>query len=74
MESVQRGLVRMSSSDAARDRSDTSLEPILVALEHIEAQGNLLLFAPDHERRTRLMKLMTEIELVDGIQWPRSMN
>jgi hypothetical protein len=64
MESVQRGLVRMSSSDVARDRSDTSLEPILVALEHIEAQGSLLLFAPDHERRARLMKLMTEIELV----------
>ena len=70
------GLVHMSRSDAAREGSDaqTSLELILVALEHIEAQGSLLLFAPDHERRARLMKLMTEIELVDGIQWPRSMN
>ena len=54
----------MSSSDAARDRSDTALEPILVALEHIEAQGSLLLFAPDHAQRVRLMKVMTEIELV----------
>jgi hypothetical protein len=56
----------MSTSDAARERRDsqTPLEPILAALEHIEAQGSLLLFAPDHARRARLMKLMTEIELV----------
>ena len=56
----------MSSSGTARDSSDaqTSLEPILVALEYIEAQGSLLFFASDHDRRARLMKLMTEIELV----------
>jgi len=54
------------SSEAVRERRDlqTPLEPILVALEHIEARGSLLLFAPDHARRVRLMKLMTEIELV----------
>jgi len=56
----------MLNSDAARDRSDAqrSLEPILVALERIEAQGSLMLFAPDHGQRVRLMKLMTEFELV----------
>ena len=56
----------MSMSDAIRDTRDTqpSLEPILVALEHIEARGSLLLFAPDHAQRVRLMKVMTEIELV----------
>jgi hypothetical protein len=34
---------RMSSSDALRETSDTqtSLEPILLALEHIEARGSL---------------------------------
>ena len=56
----------MSTSDAVRERRDTqaSLEPILVALEHIEAQGSLLLFAPDHAQRVRLMRVMTEIKLV----------
>ena len=41
-----------------------SLEPILVALEHIEAHGSLLAFTHDHSQRVRLMKVMTEIELV----------
>jgi hypothetical protein len=40
------------------------VDPIFVALEHIEARGSLLLFAPDHAQRVRLMKVMTEIELV----------
>ena len=51
------------TSDTIRD-SQTSLEPILVALEHIEARGSLLSFAHDHARRVRLMKVMTEIALV----------
>jgi hypothetical protein len=56
----------MSSSDAIRETRDTqtSLEPILLALEHIEARGSLLAFTHDHSQRVRLMKVMTEIELV----------
>jgi hypothetical protein len=56
----------MSTFDAIRDRRDTQtpLESILVALEHIEARGSLLSFALDHAQRVRLMKVMTEIELV----------
>ena len=56
----------MSTSDAVRERGDsqTTLELILVALEHIEARGSLLLLAPDHAWRIRLMKRMTEFELV----------
>jgi hypothetical protein len=46
-----------------RERRD-SLEPILVALEHIEARGSLLTFTHDHSQRARLMKAMTELELV----------
>jgi hypothetical protein len=60
------GLFRMSTSDAIGKRRDTqtSLEPILAALNHIELRGSLLSFAGDHVERVRLMKLMTEIELV----------
>jgi hypothetical protein len=56
----------MSMSDAIRETRDAqkSLEPILVALEHIEARGSLLSFTHDHAQRVRLMKVMTEIELV----------
>ena len=56
----------MSTSDAVRERDDsqTTLDLILAALEHIEARGTLLLLAPDHAWRVRLMKLMTEFELV----------
>jgi hypothetical protein len=56
----------MSTSDAIREKRDKQplAEPLFVALEHIEAQGSLLLFAPDHAQRVRLMKAMTEIELV----------
>ena len=56
----------MSTSDAVRERGDsqTTLELILVALEHIEARGSLLSLAPDHAWRVRLMKLMTEFKLV----------
>jgi hypothetical protein len=56
----------MSSSDALRETRDpqTSLEPILLTLEHIEARGSLLAFTHDHSQRVRLMKVMTEIELV----------
>jgi siderophore synthetase component len=42
----------------------TPVDPIFVALEHIEARGSLLLFAPDHAQRVQLMKVMAEIELV----------
>jgi len=41
------------------------LEPLLVALEHIEARGNLLLLSTDHAHRVRIMKAMTELELVE---------
>jgi hypothetical protein len=44
--------------------AQTSLEPILMALEHIETHGSLLSFTRDHAQRVRLMKRMTEIELV----------
>jgi hypothetical protein len=44
--------------------TQTPAEPIFVALEHIETRGSLLLFVPDHAQRVRLMKMMTEIELV----------
>jgi hypothetical protein len=57
----------MPTSDAIRERRDTQtpvVEPIFVALEHIETRGSLLLFASDHAQRVRLMKMMTEIELV----------
>ena len=56
----------MSSSDAMRETRDTQtvLRPTLVALERIEASGRLLAFTHDHSRRVRLMKVMTEIELV----------
>jgi hypothetical protein len=51
--------VRMPTP-SIRDKSDTQtpVELIFVAL------GSLLLFAPDHAQRVRLMKMMTEIELV----------
>jgi hypothetical protein len=57
----------MSTSDAIREKTDTqtSLEPLLVALEHIEARGNLLLLSTDHAHRVRIMKAMTELELVE---------
>ena len=57
----------MSTSDTTireRGDSETTLELILIALEHIEARGSLLLLAPDHAWRSRLMKLMTEFKLV----------
>ena len=56
----------MSTSAAIRERNDTQavLQPILVALEHIEARGSLLRFAHDHRQRVRLMQAMIEIELV----------
>jgi hypothetical protein len=56
----------MPTSDAMRETTDTqaTLEPILVALEHIEVRGSLLSFTHDHAHRVRLMKVMTEIELV----------
>ena len=56
----------MSTSDAIRE-GDTqrNLEPLLVALEHIEARGNLLLLATDHAHRVRIMKSMTELKLVE---------
>jgi hypothetical protein len=44
--------------------AQTSLEPILLALEHIETHGSLLSFTLDHAQRVQLMKRMTEIELV----------
>ena len=44
--------------------AQTSLEPILVALEHIETHGSLLSFTRDHAQRVRLMERMTEIKLV----------
>ena len=53
----------MPTPDVMREPRD-SLEPILVALEHIEARGSLLAFTHDHSQRVRLMKVMTEIELV----------
>ena len=53
----------MSSLHELSD-AQTSLEPILVALEHIETRGSLLSFTHDHAQRVRLMKIMTEIELV----------
>jgi hypothetical protein len=56
----------MPRSGAIRETRDaqTSLEPILLALEHIEARGSLLSFTHDHAQRVRLMKVMTEIEVV----------
>jgi hypothetical protein len=50
----------MSSSDTDSE----TLELILVALEHIETRGSLMLFASDHAQRVRLMKRMTEFKLV----------
>jgi hypothetical protein len=59
--------VGMSMSDAIREKRDTqtTLEPLLIALEHIEAQGSLLLLSTDHAHRVRIMKAMTELELVE---------
>jgi hypothetical protein len=53
----------MSTLHAIID-AQTSLAPILAALEHIEAHGSLLSFTRDHAQRVQLMKQMTEIELV----------
>ena len=53
----------MSTLDEISD-AQASLEPILVALEHIETHGSLLSFTPDHAQRVRLMKRMTEFKLV----------
>ena len=36
-----------------------------MALEHIEARGNLLLLATDHAHRVQIMMAMTELELVE---------
>jgi hypothetical protein len=59
--------VDMWTSDAIvenRERQET-LEPLLAALEHIAVKGSLLLLAPDHEHRVRIMKAMAELELVE---------
>jgi hypothetical protein len=53
----------MSRSDTVREK-DSQIELILVALEHIEARGSPMLFAPDHTQRVRLMKRITEFKLV----------
>ena len=53
----------MSSLHEMRD-AQTSLEPILVALEHIETHGSLLSFTRDHAHRARFMNRMTEIAVV----------
>jgi hypothetical protein len=55
------------SYDAKRENTDTqaTLEPLLAALEHIAVKGSLLLLAPDHAHRVRIMKAMTELELVE---------
>jgi hypothetical protein len=57
----------MSTSHAIRENGDrqATLEPLFVALEHIEASGSLLLLATDHAHRVRIMKAMTELELVE---------
>jgi hypothetical protein len=55
---------RPTKATRERDDSQTTLELILVALEHIEAHGSLLLLEPDHAWRVRLMRRMTEFELV----------
>jgi len=57
----------MSTSDAIREKKDTqaALGPLLVALEHIEAWGSLLLLVTDHAHRVRIMKAMTELRLVE---------
>jgi hypothetical protein len=53
----------MPTPGGIRETSDL-LETILVALEHIEGRGCLLTFTHDHSQRARLMKAMTELELV----------
>jgi len=57
----------MWTSDAIAENKErqATLEPLLAALEHIAVKGNLLLLAPDHEHRVRIMKAMTELELVE---------
>jgi hypothetical protein len=61
-----KNVVMADSERSRRETTDTqgTLEPILVALEHIEVRGSLLSFTHDHAQRVRLMKVMTEIELV----------
>jgi hypothetical protein len=56
----------MTSADAIRDNTQATLEPLLDALEQIEARGNLLSLANDHAHRVQIMKMMTELGLV---QW-----
>jgi len=56
----------MASADTIRDNTQVALEPLLDALEQIEARGNLLLLANDHAHRVQIMKMMTELGLV---QW-----
>jgi hypothetical protein len=53
----------MPSPDVTRETRD-SIEAILLALEHIEGRGCLLTFTHDHSQRSRLMKGMTELDLV----------
>jgi hypothetical protein len=57
----------MSTSDAIGENRDTqaTLEPLLAALEHIAVKGSLLLLATDRAHRVRIMKAMTELELVE---------
>jgi hypothetical protein len=56
----------MSRFDAMREKNDTQtpIQPILIAFEHIETFGSLLASTHNHPRRVRLMRVMTEIELV----------
>lgn len=54
----------MAAADARRENTQT-LEPLLDALEQIEARGNLLLLTNDHAHRVQIMKRMTELGLVE---------
>ena len=55
----------MSDAVGENNERQATLEPLLAALEHIAVRGNLLLLVTDHAHRARIMKTMTELELVD---------
>jgi predicted transcriptional regulator len=55
----------MSDAVGENNERQATLEPLLAALEHIAVRGNLLLLVTDHAHRARIMKAMTELELVE---------
>ena len=57
-----------STPNGVIEKLNREVNAVVVALEHIEARGNLLLLAPDHAWRVRLLLRDTGERLADGFK------